>query len=47
MLETVNWDNVTEAQRIEAELEAEDMEVEAGDAPDDFDAVVDELLEEG
>jgi hypothetical protein len=36
----------TEAERIAAELEAEDMEVEADDAPDDYDAVVDEILED-
>jgi hypothetical protein len=42
----VNWDNVTEAQRHEAEAEAEDREIEDADAPDDYDAIVDEELEE-
>ncbi len=40
MLERMDLDNVTEGQRIEAELEAEDREIEADDAPDDYDAVV-------
>lgn len=36
----------TEAERIEAEFEAEDRQIEDDDAPDDFAVYVDEELEE-